>query len=94
MAVEIAAFRDGGRFPEFFRAPDGLVQAAIDEAALEVDADVWGDKADTGIGLLAAHKLAVSPFGQAARLASEQGESTYGRLYRELRDAVACGLRY
>ena len=52
---------------------------AIDDAATEVDDRVFGEKTDQAVSLLAAHKLAVSPFGGQARLApKEQGKGTHG----------------
>lgn len=71
-------------FPEFQKTPDDLVQSRLDQAAARLDPGVWGSRFDQAHGLLAAHLLAVSPFGQAARLVTEKGESTYGRQYKEL----------
>ena len=63
----VAEFR--AHFPEFQNAPEQLIQAKLDEAALEVDPDQWGTKTDSGVRYLTAHKLALSPWGTAARLA-------------------------
>ncbi len=58
------------RFPEFVNASNALIQATLDEAALELDSVVFDTKYDAAHGLLAAHKLALSPYGQGARLAA------------------------
>lgn len=80
------------QFPEFDSAGDTMVQAFLDAAALEIDLDVWGPKADQGRFYLAAHKLALSPFGQAARLAKDKDSTTYWTHYTRLVSQVACGL--
>ncbi len=84
----LAAFRI--QFPEFAACPDELAQAYLDAAALQVGAEVWGTLVDQGHGYLTAHKLALSPYGQAARL-SKKGETTYYQHYQELRSSVAGG---
>ena len=85
MAVTIASLQL--RMSEFTATPDAVVQAAIDDASTEVDPRVFGEKADQAITLLAAHKLAMSPYGQQARLApKEQGKGTHG--------ATTYGLEY
>lgn len=79
--MDLAGFR--ARFPEFRTAPDAVVTAALTAAAGETSTD-FGDSYDEAHGLLAAHKLAISPFGQSARMVSDKGETTYQRE----RDAV------
>ncbi len=74
MSVTIASFKV--RFPEFANTDPALVQAVIDEAAAETPARTWRHKADQGVLQLAAHKLAISPSGQDARLSTD-GRSTY-----------------
>ncbi len=86
--MNLAAFRV--QFPEFAAAPDTLVQAFLDAAELQIDADVWLTLTDQGHGFLTAHKLALSPYGQAARL-SKKGETTYYQHYQELRNSVTGG---
>ena len=82
MAWDHASFK--ARWTEFAPCPDSLVDAAIAEATEEVDARVYGAKADAAVGLLAAHKLSISPQGQQARLDpkafgdGEHGTTTYG----------------
>lgn len=41
---------------------DGLVQAKLNDAALTVDATVWGGKRELGIGLKAAHLMSLGLF--------------------------------
>lgn len=64
------------RFPEFTTAGDTLVQACLDVAALETSAEQLGSSYDEAQGLLAAHKLACSPFGGMARL-EKTNQTTY-----------------
>lgn len=77
------------QFPEFDKVGDPLVNAALMRAALDINVDVWGAKQDTGHGLLAAHLLAISPMGQMARMSSKEGDSTYGKQYRDNQATVA-----
>ncbi len=78
------------QFPEFAAAPDALVQAFLDASELQVDAEVWGTLFDQGHGYLTAHKLALSPYGQAARL-SKKGETTYYPHFKEMQAGVTGG---
>lgn len=71
----LAAFRV--RFPEFETAGDPFVQAVLDEVAAELNAAEIGAAYDAAHGLLAAHKIAISPYGVAARMLNEEGKSTY-----------------
>lgn len=90
----LASFR--ARFPEFDPTPDTLVQAALDAAADEIDATVWGAKAGEGHGLLAAHKLALSPFGQDMRLGAfgaNRASSVYGEQHEKLARSVGTAYR-
>ncbi len=85
--IDLARFRV--RFPEFKFVTDALVQAVLDETTLEISAEVWGVKQDLGHGLLTAHRLAVSPAGQAARLVSAKGDTVYFGEYQRLVIEVA-----
>lgn len=85
------------QFPEFDAVSDPMAQAYLDAAALEVDLAVWGPKADQGIFYLAAHKLALSPYGQAARLAARASTkgtatTTYFEHFTNLVSQVTIGL--
>lgn len=81
------------QFPEFRNTDLDLVQAMLNAALLEIDASVWRAKADQGQGYLAAHKLALSPFGQNARMVAKDGTTTYMVHYDALRGQVASGFR-
>lgn len=76
----VAEFR--AHFPEFQNAPETLIQAKLNEATLEVDPDQWGPKTDSGIRYLTAHKLALSPWGTAARLAVQTKMGTIVTTYQ------------
>ena len=89
--MNLAAFRSA--VPEFQTAGDTLVQSRLDQAALRMDLGVWGTRFDEGHGLLAAHLLALSPYGQMARMVSEKGATTYGTQFDTLTRIVA-GLAY
>lgn len=87
------------QFPEFTNTATGLVTAMLAAAALEVDADVWGAKADQGQMYLAAHKLALSATGNAARMVltkpadTPHGTTPYGIHFDSLVLQVASGFR-
>lgn len=80
-------------YPEFQSCSDTLVQAVLDESAIRIDAGIWGTWTDEGHGLLTAHKLALAPNGQMARLDTKTNETTYGMRYDELRMSVPALLR-
>lgn len=81
------------QFPEFRTADVNLVQAMLNAALLEIDAGLWRAKADQGQAYLTAHRLAMSPFGQNARLVAKDGSTTYFQHFKELRSQVASGFR-
>jgi hypothetical protein len=83
--MNLADFRT--RFPEFDLASDTYVQAYLTDALLELDAVVWGALLDLGQAYLAAHRMASSPWGQSAKLISEDGSTTYWKNYENLRRA-------
>lgn len=89
--LTLASFLEG--YPEFQNAGSTLVESKLGEAALSINATVWGSKADQGHGLLTAHLLALSPYGQNARLSGPDGSSTWGDHFERLRWQVGCGLR-
>lgn len=90
-APTLAEFLVG--FPEFGDADADLVEAKIASAALRVGVTVWGDQYADGVMHLAAHMLAISPYGQQARLAAKDGSSTYLVEYERMRQAVTFGYR-
>jgi len=88
------------QFPEFTNTNVPLVEAMLAAALLEIDTDVWGLKATQGQWYLAAHKLALSPFGNNAKMIPTRkvgdgphGETTYGTHYDTLARQVASGFR-
>lgn len=90
MTVSVESFLDGN--PEFAKTPVGLVNAKLQEALIEVDPVTWGKFTDTGVSYLTAHKLALSPFGQNARMIAKDGRTTtYLGHYMRLVGIVAVG---
>lgn len=91
MSVTVKDFLE--RFPEF----DGqgrnlkLIEAKFNDAFSRIDQTQWGTLADEGQLQLAAHLLASSPMGQAAKLVAKDGSTTYGKEYNRLVRLVACG---
>lgn len=82
MSLSPLKFR--ARFPEFANLPDATIQDAIDRGAAQADATVFGTLVDEATGYLAAHFLALSPFGQQARLTAVDGKTTYMTHYMRL----------
>lgn len=66
------------RHAEFRPAPQETVVACLTAAANELSAAEIGLPYDEAHGLLAAHKLALSPFGRNARMVRDDGTTTYG----------------
>ena len=79
------------RWTDFAPTSDALVQSALDEAARRTDERVFGTRYDDAVGLLAAHNLSISPFGQQARLETDKGETTYMTALKLLRRERAGG---
>jgi hypothetical protein len=77
--MDLATFRV--QYPEFKTALDPFVQAFLDAAAREINPTELGEAYDNAHGLLAAHKLAISPFGKQARMVNEDGSTTYEKEY-------------
>ena len=85
-------------FPEFKNADMSLVVGKLAEAYQQIDPSVWdtgqnGPKSGIGQGYLAAHLLALSPFGQNARMVAKDGKTTYWTHYRNLQRQVCQGFR-
>jgi hypothetical protein len=81
------------RFPEFDAAPANLVEACIAEAAVQIDATVYGTKYDAAVQNLAAHLIATNPLGEMARLQAKDGSTVYQKHYEKLKRMVASGFR-
>lgn len=80
-------------YPDFKGSNTGaahlaLVQAKLDEALLEVDVAVCGAKSDLLQGLIAARKLALSPFGRNAKMVSQMGTTVYDAEIRRIQRQV------
>ena len=82
-------------FPEFEDCPPAFLQSYLDDAETCIDRTIWGeDKGDIGQKYLAAHNLALSPFGQQARLIAKGAKTTtYFTRYDEVRRKIASGHR-
>jgi hypothetical protein len=98
------------QFPEFANVPATLIQVHLDAAALELDKNVWGlpgtatptptvgTRYDQAHGYLAAHKLALSPYGMNVRLDPKTvdpktGMTTYNVHFQALVRKFAQGFR-
>lgn len=93
MAVpSVAAFK--AAYPAFGNAPDALVQAKLDEAALRTSTAAWGtgDLHTMGVSLRAADLLAKTPEGRRMRLVQNDGKSIFHDDLRALVRRVAMGL--
>lgn len=83
-----------GRFPEFDLVPEGMITAAIEDAMAETDASVWlPGHYESGVRYLAAHKLALSPYGMTAKLATKDGDTTYLQHRKALESGNCIGFR-
>jgi hypothetical protein len=83
------------QFPEFDECGVVFLQAYLDDAEENIDRTVWGEsKGDIGQKYLAAHNIALSPFGQQARLVAKGAKTTtYWSHYERMRNQVASGFR-
>jgi len=87
------------QFPEFAKTQATVVNAFLAAAELEIDREVWAEKGDQGQAYLAAHKLALSPYGNAAQMVftkpkeGAHGDTSYGVHYDSLVMQVASGFR-
>ena len=87
--VTLATFR--ANRPEFgtsAEVSDVLVQQALDKAAGQIDSGVWSTEAGEGHELLASHLLAISPFGQDAKLVNKDGSTVYSIRHEVLQKLV------
>lgn len=94
MPVSVATMKS--KHGEFAALEDSVVQTALDDALSEIDETVWGDLVDRGQRLLAAHMLAMTPFGAQAGLRAGSGAnqtSIYWGQYEDLRKRVGTAYR-
>lgn len=80
------------RFPEFGRLPDAVIQDAINRGTARTNATVMGNQTDEAIGYMAAHLLALSPFGQQARLSEPGKMTTYYQHWLDIARYKAVGV--
>jgi hypothetical protein len=91
MAVTISSFK--ARYPEFSKAGDVMLAAALTgvEAVVSVDAFASDAARDEYVMLSLAHALALSPMGRDAQLVAKDGKTTtYTARLSAMRDAKAC----
>lgn len=74
------------RFPEFDEKgiKITLIEMAIAEAQREMNKNFWGELFEQASHFLAAHKLAISPMGEACRLDSSSEKTIYQIEYERL----------
>lgn len=92
MSLTLAAFRV--LYPEFVATADATVEAKIAAALARTDTDAFGDDADAAQGLLAAHLLAIAPYGQTSRQeGTDKSSTTYLDEWKRLARARCGGPR-
>lgn len=84
------------QFPEFgalesSSVGQALLDAMLAAALLEINLERWGAMASQGQAYLAAHKLAVSPWGNSVKLSPGDGTSPYGNEYKRMQAAIGIG---
>jgi hypothetical protein len=87
VALSLSTFRTA--YPEFAGVPDATVEGKLADAARSCNEAIFGPRFDEAVGLLAAHKVALAPGGQHARLESDKADTTYRQEW--LRLARMCG---
>lgn len=93
MAVTYNAFIT--RFPELASAPADVINIELANAARMVNRNQLVEQADDAIGLLAAHRVALRPGGEFARLKikDQPSRTTYGDQYADMMKHVLPGDR-
>lgn len=81
------------RHPEFKFIGDEMLQAYLDEAALEISSEVFGTVYDAAHRCLTAHKLAMTPMGRTAKLSTDDGNTVYKAHFMDLVRKRASGYR-
>lgn len=80
--------------PEFTGAPTAMVSGAISKATNSVEESMFKETYDEAVELLACHKLALSPYGQQARMVSADGATTtYSVQFDQLARVASTGFR-
>jgi hypothetical protein len=87
VTVTVASFKVA--YPEFGKAGDAMLEAALVDIELEVSDD-FGDSRDAAVMLRLADRLALSPSGRDARLDPKKAtSSTYGERFQAMASALA-----
>lgn len=82
------------RMPEFRNVPDAMVKAAIADAMDETDEAVWlPSHYEAAVRYLAAHKLALSPWGRNSALSGNGFKTTYYLHLENLMAGNVVGIR-
>ena len=71
-------------FLHFRTAPDHLIEKAIADATARVAPETFRTLTEQAIGQLAAHLLAISPFGVNLRLVDDKGKTTHLTEYERI----------
>lgn len=79
-------------YPEFKETDRLLIERKLEKAELYTPYNIWGSKQRSGICLLAAHYLAISPIGEQSRLKENSIETVYGEERKREEQIVVCGL--
>ena len=80
-------------YPEFGNAPTAMVDAQIANATLCNDSDVYGDRYDLAVLLMACHLIAVSPWGEKLKLSPTKGVTAYLEGHQRLEAAAGAAWR-
>lgn len=91
MAIDRASFLQ--LFPEYNEVNDEpmcqpMIDRCLRDAQIFVDAAVWGDRYEAGVFYKAAHLLAMSPFGENARLQGDRTSSVYSVVFEDMLKAL------
>lgn len=81
------------KYPDFEPASKTMIDEALADAVKNVDPEIFGEKTDQAVALLAAHYLALQPFGKQARLREKDGSTTYGTQFFKLARSMTPGFR-
>jgi hypothetical protein len=91
MALNAGTFKLS--FPEFRSTADELIQLQLDRAARHCDPEAYLTKYEDAVMYRAAHLLALSPQGAAAKMVNKDGTTSYQVHFDEIRREVGAGWR-
>ena len=70
-------------FPEFLEIDQAYIEVKLAEAAVLLEEEAFGeDLYNIAVGYKAAHLLTVSPYGLQNQLTSDDGDTTYNKVYK------------